>query len=165
MQTGGYDPAYPMNPGMNPMAMPFQGGMGGMMPMGMPPGNPMPIPPMSMPNYNAGGGDLPTPIGGQWNQIAQQMAGPLFLPPGTPQGSGATTLNGPWNPVMPAHPNAFTTAGYHPPAPPHAAPPPVAQPTLLPPQLLPQGNPLLSNRMGVSGLSGGFNGARSTFRY
>lgn len=84
MTTGGYDPAYAsilgMTPGFTgagsvaappgtpamPSAMPFQFNM----PQGQPT-NPLPIPPMQVPNYNTGGGYMPTQIGGQWNQLAQ----------------------------------------------------------------------------------------------
>jgi hypothetical protein len=47
-------------------------------------GNPLPIPAMQMPNYNQGGGYNAAPVGGMWNQIAQRMAGPMFLPNGSP---------------------------------------------------------------------------------
>jgi hypothetical protein len=161
MQTGGYDPAYPMNPGMSPMAMPFQGGMGGMMPMGMPPGNPMPIPPMSMPNYNPGGGTMPTPLGGQWNQIAQQMAGPMFMP------QGSTILGGAPNAIPPMQVSPTTVPGYKPPT---SVPPPMVMPTGTPPVRFPGtlgGHSLgaYAGALGGGGFSGGINGARPTFRF
>jgi hypothetical protein len=69
--------------GMPPVAGQFQPGMGGIQ------ASPL-IPPVSMPNYNIPGNYLPNPvgvqgfmppaIGGQWNQLAQQMAGPMYLP-------------------------------------------------------------------------------------
>lgn len=55
------------------------------------------VPPMPMPNYNPPGnylpgaagqrGFMPQPIGGYWNQMAQQMAGPMYLPPVPPAGT------------------------------------------------------------------------------
>lgn len=108
MQTGGLDPAYPVGafggitpgytgPGsvpMPPRAGPFQGGTGGTFQSL--------IPPMGMPSYNPGGGYMPAPIGGQWNQIAQQMAGPMFMPQGT------SILGGQSNPIAPQQPSGVT---------------------------------------------------------
>ena len=61
-------------------------------------------------NYNPGGGYMPTPVGGQWNQIAQQMAGPMFGPPGT------SALMGAQNGMSPAQMSAQTVPGYKPPS-------------------------------------------------
>ena len=41
------------------------------------------IPPIQATPYNYQGGQQPLPIGGMWNQVAQQMAGPGFMQPGT----------------------------------------------------------------------------------
>ena len=41
------------------------------------------IPPIQATPFNYQGGQQPLPIGGMWNQVAQQMAGPGFMQPGT----------------------------------------------------------------------------------
>jgi len=66
--------------------MPSPVGMGG-----MPQGQPMSsggqnqnfIPPIQATPFNFQGGSPMLPIGGMWNQVAQQMAGPGFMKPGT----------------------------------------------------------------------------------
>ena len=77
------------------LAMAMQQQMGAAQPqsqgMGMPQGQPMPsggqyqnfIPPIQATPFNYQGGQQPLPIGGMWNQVAQQMAGPGFMQPGT----------------------------------------------------------------------------------
>lgn len=45
---------------------------------------------------------MPTPIGGQFNQLAQQMAGPMFMPAGT------SILAGQSNPIAPQQPSGVT---------------------------------------------------------
>jgi len=83
--TPGYTgPGAPQYMGAPPIAGQFQPGMGGIQ-------QPPLIPPMSMPSYNFPGnylpgqagmqGFMPPAIGGQWNQLAQQMAGRMYLPP------------------------------------------------------------------------------------
>lgn len=73
-------------------------------------GSPAPgaaMPPV--PNYNPGGGYLHTPIGGYWNQVAQQMAGPMFAP------QGASVLAGFSNDIAPTRVSQVTvppTVGY-----------------------------------------------------
>lgn len=58
------------------------------------------IPPAPQNLYNTlGGGSMPTPVGGYWNQVAQQMAGPMFGP------YGASTLMGAQNPTQAAQPS------------------------------------------------------------
>lgn len=84
-------PGYTSNPGMS-----FIGGQGGLLNAQMPNG------PSGTPNYNPGGGYMPAPIGGYWNQVAQQMAGPMF----GPQGSSVTL--GAQNPVMPQQQSNMT---------------------------------------------------------
>lgn len=97
---------------MPPIAGSFQGGTGGMQSFQSL------IPPMPSPNFVPSQNFLPGPagqagfmppaIGGNWNQIAQQMAGPMYLPHAPPAGI-------PY-PIRP-------------PAPPAAAHPPVVSPT------------------------------------
>jgi len=41
------------------------------------------IPPIQATPFNYQGGQQPMPMGGMWNQVAQQMAGPGFMQPGT----------------------------------------------------------------------------------
>jgi len=82
--TGPGSPGAPQYMGAPPIAGQFQPGMGGIQ-------QPPLIPPMSMPSYNFPGnylpgqagmqGFMPPAIGGQWNQLAQQMAGRMYLPP------------------------------------------------------------------------------------
>lgn len=69
------------------------GAQGGMpQSQGMPPGGQgMPsggqyqnfIPPIQATPFNYQGGQQQLPMGGMWNQVAQQMAGPGFMQPGT----------------------------------------------------------------------------------
>lgn len=86
------------------MPSPFNAGQGGIMP------NPgYQLPPLQNPSYNPGGGFMPAPIGGQWNQIAQQMAGPMFMP------QGVSAMGGPMNPQMPTQPSGVTVPNFAPP--------------------------------------------------
>ena len=72
-------------------AQPQASGMPQPQGMGMPQGQPMPsggqyqnfIPPIQATPFNYQGGQQPLPMGGMWNQVAQQMAGPGFMQPGT----------------------------------------------------------------------------------
>jgi len=74
------------------LAMAMQQQMGAAQPQasGMPQGQ-MPsggqyqnfIPPIQATPFNYQGGQQPLPMGGMWNQVAQQMAGPGFMQPGT----------------------------------------------------------------------------------
>lgn len=73
-----------------PIAQPFNGGFGGL------------VPPPQAASYNPGGGYMPAPIGGQFNQLAQQMAGPMFMPAGT------SILAGRSNPIAPQQPSGVT---------------------------------------------------------
>lgn len=100
----GADPSALLNPaafGGHPA--PFTAGMGGIMP-----GPGYQLPPLQNPGYNPGGGFMPTPIGGMWNQIAQHMAGPMFMPQGT------TALAGAPNPLPPSQPSGVTVPGFTP---------------------------------------------------
>lgn len=131
---GGFDPAYPVpGSGMPPIAQPFTAGAGGIMPgtpgsMGLIP----PMPQMAMPGLSPYGpaipgtqSFMPAPVGGQWNQLAQQMAGPMFMPPHP--GAGIPYPN----PVMPGGGPIATVAAPKPPAPPVA--PPMPMPIGVPP--------------------------------
>lgn len=60
-----------------------------------------------------GGGSMPAPVGGYWNQVAQQMAGPMFGP------YGASTLMGTPNPTPAAQPSPLL----HPASPPSSGTP------------------------------------------
>jgi hypothetical protein len=64
------------------------------------------IPQPQSSNYNPGGGYMPTPVGGYWNQQAQQMAGPMFGPHGS-----SVTMGGA-NPIAPAQVSANTVPWY-----------------------------------------------------
>lgn len=58
------------------------------------------IPPLPTNQYGAlGGGFTQAPMGGYWNQVAQQMAGPMFGP------YGASSLFGSGNPTQPGQPS------------------------------------------------------------
>ncbi|MDE2471099.1 MAG: hypothetical protein KGL35_20725 [Bradyrhizobium sp.] len=133
VQPGGVTPGYAGMSGP-PMATPFQGGMGGL------------IPPMPSINYGQSGpyGPAatgtqvmqPQPLGGYWNQMAQQMAGPMFMPP-TPQGIPFPKLTMPGTPTTVAPPTSNTPQ------------PPTTPPTLNPiPRLVPIGG-------GGGGIGGG----------
>ena len=103
----GASPGALQNPaafGGMPQASPFTPGMGGIMP-----GPGYQLPPLQNPGYNPGGGFMPAPIGGQWNQIAQQMAGPMFMP------QGVSAMGGPLNPQMPTQPSPVTVPNFTPP--------------------------------------------------
>lgn len=78
MTTGGIDPAYMLPQ----VASPFGAGVGGVqngvpnfVPGSAPGSGAAPfqnfIPAMQPANYNPGGGYMPTPLGGMWNQQAQ----------------------------------------------------------------------------------------------
>lgn len=103
--------------GAQPMGT-FSPGLGGVMPGGLTPrgagsgdlngtmaGIPgMPTPQAGMPPpqnlYGTlGGGSMPAPVGGYWNQVAQQMAGPMFGP------YGASSLMGQSNPIQAPQPS------------------------------------------------------------
>lgn len=98
--TGGNDPAYPMTQGgMPPIAQAFQGGLGGLSNLG---GYGGLIPPMQqfqgasqnfLPSPLGQSGFMPPAMGGYWNQLAQRMAGPMYLPPAPP--GMASPLNPP----------------------------------------------------------------------
>lgn len=129
--TGGLDPAYLM--GISPTAQPFAAGAGGIMPgtpgsMGLIP----PMPQMAIPGLSPYGpaitgtqSMMPIPMGGQWNQLAQQMAGPMFMPPHPSAGIPYP------NPVMHGGGPIATVAAPKPPAPPVTAPrAPISSPLL-----------------------------------
>ena len=154
---GGFDPAYPVpGSGMPPIAQPFTAGAGGIMPgtpgsMGLIP----PMPQMAMPGLSPYGPALPgtqsfmpAPVGGQWNQLAQQMAGPMFMPPPPSTGIPYPHL------VMPATPGGSPIATV-------ATPKPPSTPVPLPPTLPigPGGGTLLARRQLLGG--GGQIGAGS----
>lgn len=140
-------------PNAQPTPPAFAGGIGGtltgnaaMMPPG---GSGSPyqsfIPPMAQANYNPGGGFMPTPMGGQWNQLAQQMAGPMFLPSGVKP--SVSPLFGAPNPVgMPQQPTP----------PPSATPLPVSvtNPNLAAHLAAIHAQPTLGAQMAPSGLMG-----------
>lgn len=139
---GGFDPAYPIpGSGMPPIAQPFTAGAGGILPgtpgsMGLIP----PMPQMAMPGLSPYGpaipgtqSFMPAPMGGQWNQLAQQMAGPMFMPP-----APSTGIPYP-NPVMPGGGSIATVAAPKPPA--H-----VAMPVTAPLPIGPGGGTLLARR-------------------
>lgn len=150
-----YDPAYIpiVNAVMPPVAQPFAAGAGGIMPgtpgsMGLIP----PMPQMAMPGLSPYGpaipgtqSMMPAPVGGQWNQLAQQMAGPMFMPPRPAAGIPYP------NPVMPGGGPIATVAAPKPPTPPVA--PPVSMPIGIPPGGRIGGGQLLGG--GGGGLVGG----------
>lgn len=90
-----------------------------------------PMPQMAMPGLSPYGpaipgtqSFMPAPMGGQWNQLAQQMAGPMFMPP-----APSTGIPYP-NPVMPGAGSIATVAA---PKPPVAPPMPMPMPIGVPP--------------------------------
>lgn len=142
-------PGYPLNPGSPGSGagspMPFMGGQGGLLNSQMPNG------PTGTPNYNPGGGYMPAPIGGYWNQIAQQMAGPMF----GPQGSSVTL--GAQNPVMPQQQSNMTVPQQMPttPATSQPATPPPSTPVSYTPNPM-SGTYALQRHLSM--LGGGLNG-------
>lgn len=93
--------------------------------IGMPQGQQMPsggqyqnfIPPIQATPFNYQGGQQPMPMGGMWNQVAQQMAGPGFVQPGTSamysgfNPSLVAAPQGPHNIAAPASAPAAPTGG------------------------------------------------------
>lgn len=163
---------------MNPAAFGGQGsqfaaGTGGILPgtpgsMGLIP----PMPQMAMPGISPYGpaipgtqSFMPAPVGGQWNQLAQQMAGPMFMPP--KPGAGIPYPN----PVMPGGtPIATVTAPKPPVAPPMpmpvTAPFPVMPNTLNRPASvggipISHGGRVLAAGGGAGGIGAGGLGVRS----
>ena len=114
-----------------------------------------PMPQMAMPGLSPYGpaipgtqSMMPAPVGGQWNQLAQQMAGPMFMPPHPGAGTPYP------NPVMPGGGPIATVA---------APKPPVAPPMPMPITSGPFGNRLFGGSSGPVGLGpgggiGGFSG-------
>lgn len=110
-QTGPLLP-YLQAPQTNPYAAPFAAGSGGAMPSqpGYPGGGiggPYQnfIPQAQPANYNPGGGFMPAPIGGYWNQMAQQMAGPMYGP------AGVSAMMGMRNPMAAMNSSPITAQG------------------------------------------------------
>lgn len=130
----GASPAALMNPAaFGGQGSQFAAGTGSILPgtpgsMGLIP----PMPQMAMPGLSPYGpaipgtqSFMPAPMGGQWNQLAQQMAGPMFMPPAPSAGIPYP------NPVMPGGGPIATVAAPKPPAPPVA--PPMPMPIGVPP--------------------------------
>lgn len=135
------------------------------------------LPALQSGGYNPGGGYMPTPIGGMWNQIAQQMAGPLFMP------GGMSVLGGAPNTVAPGQPSNLTVPGFNPapgtnyfapnlymPTTPTKTAPTTTPPSMVPPINLPPNIPLNgpggSNGLGSGlGIMGGFGGNQRFARF
>lgn len=150
----GASPAALMNPAaFGGQGSQFAAGTGGILPgtpgsMGLIP----PMPQMAMPGLSPSGpaipgtqSFMPAPVGGQWNQLAQQMAGPMFMPPAPSAGIPYP------KPVMPGGGPIATVAAPEPPAPPVA--PPMPMPIGVPP-----GGRVFGGNLGGGQLFGGGGG-------
>lgn len=106
----------------------------------------------ALPNYNLGGGFQRIPIGGYWNQVAQQMAGPIFSPWGSTNEAGGRNMlaQQPSQLLVPPGPDGTTpgiiqnTGLPQAPAIPHPAIRPPVIPTTRPTVTTPLGGPAIS---------------------